>query len=278
VNPDRPVTLVPHGKLFLVSFAALRDRSDRYLLERHVLHYSPAISVLRYTARQPSNQPPSVLVVGNPAMPTLPGRTRPLSPLPGAELEARAIGTLFPPAQVTALTGTAALEHTVSGLAGGRTILHLATHGVIRDDDPLGSLLALAPGGSGPGGDGLWTAREVFDLRLSADLVTLSACNTGLGRVSGDGVIGLSRAFLYAGAPSVLVSLWRVADSVTRFEMERFYQELIASDGAKAKALRRAQLDTIAALRAGRLTSESGKTLPEDPAYWAPFVLVGEAN
>ncbi len=278
-DPERPVILVPHGKLFLVSFAALRDAEDRYLVERHVLHYSPAIGVLRYTAAERAPHLPALLVVGNPAMPTLPGRDRPLPPLPGAELEARTIATLYPAERVTALTGVAAAERAVSALAGGRTILHLATHGVVRDDDPLESLLALAPEeGAGPDSDGLWTVREIFGLRLSADLVTLSACNTGLGRVNGDGVIGLSRAFLYAGAPSVLVSLWRVADGVTRFEMERFYRTLISNRGDKAAALRRAQLDTIAALRGGRLRGESGRALAEDPAYWAPFVLVGEAR
>lgn len=280
-DPARPVTLIPHGRLFLVSFAALRDGDGRYLIEGHVLHYSPAISVLRYTEPGPAHptRPPGLLVVGNPAMPTLPGRDRPLPPLPGAELEARAISSLYPLDRVVALTGAAATEPAVRSLAASSTIVHLATHGVVRDDDPLASLLALAPGGgAGADGDGLWTAREVLDLHLSADLVTLSACNTGLGKVSGDGVVGLSRAFLYAGAPSVLVSLWPVADSVTRFEMAHFYRELIRNHGDKAAALRLAQLDTIAALRGGRLQSESGRALAEDPTYWAPFVLVGEAR
>jgi CHAT domain-containing protein len=219
------------------------------------------------------------LVVGNPRMPRLPGRDRPLPSLPGAEIEARSIADLYPRERVATLTGAAAGERAVSELAERSAIFHLATHGVVRDDDPLESLLALSPSdGAGPGGDGLWTAREVFGLRLSADLVTLSACDTGLGKVNGDGVIGLSRAFLYAGAPSVLVSLWRVADGVTRFEMERFYRALIGNHGDKAAALRRAQLETIDALRAGGLRADGGRRLEEDPAYWAPFVLVGEAR
>ena len=108
--------------------------------------------------------------------------------------------------------------------------------------------------------------------------MTLSACNTGLGLVNGDGVLGLSRAFLYAGAPSVLVSLWRVADSVTRFQMERFYRALIATGGDKAAAIRQAELETIRALRSERLRSPSGRPLREAPSLWAPFVLVGEAR
>jgi CHAT domain-containing protein len=122
------------------------------------------------------------------------------------------------------------------------------------------------------------TVREVFDLELHASLVTLSACDTGLGLVNGDGVLGLSRAFLYAGTPSVLVSLWRVADPVARFQMERFYRVLIENRGDKAAAIRQAELDTIRALRGSRLKAPSGRALPEDPRLWAPFVLVGEAR
>jgi CHAT domain-containing protein/tetratricopeptide (TPR) repeat protein len=286
-DPDALLTIVPHQRMFLLSFAALRDRSGRYLVERHTLQYSPGLGVLPSARRPPTpgDGAPRVMVVGNPAMPTLPGRRRPLRRLPGAESEARAVSRLFPPQDVTLLLGARATEARVRELAPGQAVLHLATHGVVRDDAPLESLLALAPA---PGADaaaarptpddGLWTAREVFDLDLHADLVTLSACNTGLGRLSGDGVLGLSRAFLYAGTPSLVVSLWRVADPVARRQMERFYAALGDGLSAKAAALRRAQLGTIADLRRGRLRTPSGRPLPEDPAYWAPFVLVGEGR
>ena len=138
---------------------------------------------------------------------------------------------------------------------------------MLFDDEPLASFLALAP--SRESGsvrlaserDGLLTVREVFDLDLRASLVTLSACSTGLGLVNGDGVLGLSRAFLAAGTPSVLVSLWRVADSVARFQMERFYRALIET-GDKARAIRRAELETIQELRLSRLLAPSGRALP----------------
>jgi CHAT domain-containing protein len=157
---------------------------------------------------------------------------------------------------------------------------------MVFDDEPLGSFLALAPDPKSPEGDevrdakrdGLLTVAEVFGLDLHAGLVTLSACNTGLGPVNGDGVIGLSRAFLYAGTASVMVSLWRVADAVARFQMERFYAALIRDGGDKASALRQAQLETIGALRGSELRAPSGRPLPEDPLLWAPFVLVGEAR
>ena len=111
-------------------------------------------------------------------------------------------------------------------------------------------------------------------MALHAELVTLSACNTALGHISGDGVAGLSRAFLAAGTPSVLASLWRVADVAGRFQMERFYSALRSNGGDKAAALRQAQLETLRSLRAKRLRIPSGKPLPEQPIFWAPFVLI----
>lgn len=156
-----------------------------------------------------------------------------------------------------------------------QTMIHLATHCVIRDDLPLESFLALAPAAPE---DGRLTAREVFDMDLHADLVVLSACNTGLGTVNGDGVVGLSRAFISAGATSVAVSLWPVADVVATFEMESFYGALKANRGDKAAALRDAQLQTIRKLRRKELRTPAGYVIPEHPIYWAPFVLIGEAS
>lgn len=272
------VTFVPHGPLFLVSFAALLDRHDRYLVERHTISYSPAISVLHYTAEERSRvvhrDAPRLLLVGNPEMPRLPWSGKQMAPLPGAEAEAVSIGRLFPQPQATVLSGTRADERSIKDLAPEQTVIHLATHGVVRDDLPLESFLALAPTA---GDDGRLTAREIFGLDLHADLVVLSACNTGLGRVNGDGVIGLSRAFIYAGAPSVMVTLWRVADIVARSEMERFYAVLTTNGGRKAAALRQAQLDTIRRLRAKEMKAPSGRPLPEHAIFWAPFIIVGEA-
>ncbi len=285
---DRLLTIVPHGSLFLVSFAALVEPDGRYFVERRTIAYSPSIAVLRYTARNRDRvvnaAAPRLLVIGNPAMPKPRDGQTPLPPLPGAESEARAIGGLYPAERVNALIGSAARERTVRELGPRQTIIHLATHAVVFDDEPMSSYLALAPeaeSGSGsrdPRGDGLLTVAEVFGLDLHADLVTLSACDTGLGRINGEGVVGLSRAFIYAGAASVVVSLWRVADMVATTVMERFYRELIRTNGDKAAALASAERETIALLREGKLVSPSGRTLPENPLLWAPFVLVGEAR
>jgi CHAT domain-containing protein len=164
-------------------------------------------------------------------------------------------------------------------------VVHIAAHAVVREDAPLASYLALvaAPpadvatdGVPDTRSDGRLTAREVLDIPLDADLVVLSGCQTGLGAISGDGVSGLARAFLHAGAASLVVSLWRVADVVGHDVMARFQRALQVEGQDAADALRRAQLATIDRLRRGELRDRAGVPLAESPLYWAPFVLVGE--
>jgi CHAT domain-containing protein len=181
-----------------------------------------------------------------------------LEPLPGAETEARAIADMFP-GRCTLLLGAEADRDTVVTLAGQHGILHLATHGIAYAGDPLASFVALA---EAEPGEGLLTARDVLDLSLPADLVVLSACQTALGHVSGDGMIGLSRAFLVAGARAVLVSQWSVSDKATVALMEKFYRAYLQEDN-KASALQQA-------MRALRSMSEYAH-----PRYWAPFCVVG---
>jgi len=122
------------------------------------------------------------------------------------------------------------------------------------------------------------TTASIYSLRLHTRMVVLSACRTGLGPVSADGVAGLSRAFFYAGSASVLTTLWDVADQPTAVLMPLFYQNLAAGQ-SRAQALRSAQLELIAQLREGRLRVPVGATrqpIPERPAYWAAFSLSGQ--
>ena len=115
---------------------------------------------------------------------------------------------------------------------------------------------------------------EVFNLELRADLVALSACETGLGKLRpGEGMIGLSRAFMYAGAPSVLVSLWKVSDEATSLLMTGFYRNLL-SGLSKAQALRQAKIDLINREH-NTLVSGATDRSHENPFFWAPFVLIG---
>lgn len=180
-----------------------------------------------------------------------------LSELPGSEEEARAIATLL---NTQALTGNQATEAMVVQQMATKQVIHLATHGLLDDFLGLGvpGAIALTPDGST---DGLLTANEILDLKLNSELVVLSACDTGRGRITGDGVIGLSRSLILAGTPSVIVSLWAVPDTATATLMVEFYRALLKNPD-KAQALRQAMLTVL-------------KQYPE-PRDWAAFTLVGE--
>ena len=146
-------------------------------------------------------------------------------------------------------------------------IIHEATHGLLNAERPQFTGVVLSLVGN-KNKDGFLRTDEVFNLRLGAPLVMLSACETGLGKERrGEGVMGLTRAFMYAGAPTVGVSLWSVADKSTADLMTDFYRRLLATgDGSSSGALRAAQLSMISAKKYSA------------PFYWAPFVLVGDWN
>ncbi len=176
---------------------------------------------------------------------------------------------LLPPGTATILSGAAADAARVSARAPSCTVLHFAAHGVVFDDRPLDSCLALA--------NGTLTVRDIYGLQLRADLVVLSACRSGAGRITGDGIMGLTRAFFYAGTPSIVATLSDVADVSAGYFVPRFYRSWRQGND-KAAALRTAQLSLLHALRADRITVDTpaGKfVVPEHPALWAPFVLIG---
>ncbi len=207
---------------------------------------------LTHQIKQRSPQGQGALVVGNPVpMP------KHLPSLPRTEEEATEIATLL---KTQAITGKAATKAAIVQQLPGARIIHLATHGILDDVQGLGSAIALAPSGKD---NGLLTAEEILSMKLNADLVVLSACNTGNGRITGDGVIGLSRSFISAGVPSVIVSLWSVQDNPTPLLMANFYRQMLQKPD-KAQALRQAMLTTM-------------KQYPS-PEYWAAFTLMGEAQ
>ena len=256
-NPNDRVIILPQGELFLVPFAALRDSNGKYLIEHHTLSIAPSIHTLELTHEkaQRTSRNGSILVVGDPTMPQIPDLT--LDPLPGARAEAIAIAQLF---KTSPLLGDTATKSTVLKRMNQASIVHFATHGLltaVQGDIP--GAIVLAPSGSD---NGLLSANEIFDLKLSADLVVLSACDTGRGDIKGDGVVGLSRSLIAAGVPSVIVSLWAVDDASTSLLMQSFYQTLKTNPN-KAQALRSAMLSTL-------------KKYP-NPRYWAAFTLVGES-
>jgi CHAT domain-containing protein len=278
------VVIIPQQSLFLVPFAALQSgTSAPTLIEQHTLLTAPSIQVLELTRQQQQRQMatgktrgtrvvghPSqpvattpALVVGNPLMPQvrLEANQPPtqLASLPGAELEAKAIADLL---GTQAMTGARATKPVVIEQMARARLIHLATHGLLDDFKGQGvpGAIALAPSGVD---SGLLTADEILDLRLQAELVVLSACDTGRGRISGDGVIGLSRSFISAGVPSLVVSLWSVPDAPTAQLMTEFYRQL-QQQPDKAQALRQAMLKTKAAY--------------PNPKDWAAFTLIGNAQ
>jgi CHAT domain-containing protein len=180
-----------------------------------------------------------------------------LDPLPAAEVEAKEITQVL---GGQPLIGTQATESAVAKLMPKAQIIHLATHGLLGDfsDRVMPGAVVLAASGQD---DGLLTANEIFEMKLKAELVVLSACQTGLGRITGDGVIGLSRSFFKAGVPSVIVSVWKVPDAPTAMLMTEFYKNLQDTPD-KAQALRNAMLTTM-------------KKYPE-PGEWSAFNLIGE--
>jgi CHAT domain-containing protein len=183
-----------------------------------------------------------------------------LAPLSGAEAEAKSIVKSLGDRQYTLLLKAQATESAVKDLAQTHNIIHLATHGIGYTKNPLNSFVAFAPTATE---NGLLTAREVAQNReLTVDLVVLSAYQTGLGRVSGDGMLGLSRAFLIAGARTIIFSQWSVSDGATKELMVAFYQNYLTS-GNKAISL--------------QLAMQKVRSISEytHPRYWASFVMMG---
>jgi CHAT domain-containing protein len=257
-DPNQRVIFMPQGALFLLPFAALRDAQGKYLIERHTISIAPSIQTLNLTRTQAaqSRSTGRSVIVGDPTMPQFDGEALP--PLPGARQEAIAIGKIL---NTDPLLGPQATKSAVLEQLRTASLVHFATHGLldtVKGDMP--GAIALAPNGQD---NGLLSASEIFDLKLRANLVVLSACDTGRGTINGDGVIGLSRSLIASGVPSVVVSLWAVDDNSTRVLMSDFYHQLQTNPN-KAQAMRQAMLNTM-------------KQYP-NPKDWAAFTLIGESD
>ena len=254
--------IVPQGELHYLPFAALTD-GQRYLMDDYIITYLPSASTLPFIQKNAQETDGQALILGNPNTRDY-GATAPftikrdqLGPLPFAEKEAKDIASeLGVPVYITA----DATETLVKQQAPQTKILHLAAHGVFNPDSSLDSMIALAPDGEN---DGWLTVGEVYGLDLqNSSLVVLSACDTQIGQLTdGDEFIGLTRALFFAGAPTVIASLWSVDDQATSSLMQRFYEHLRTGMG-KGEALRQAQTDI--------------REQYPNPYYWAAFVLNGD--
>ncbi len=311
--------IVPDGPLHGLPFAALDashgSQPSRYLLHQAPLHTAASVTLFATLTRDPpatSNRPR--VAFGDPIYRPrdrtsdtdagqLSGRRRGLAPLPATRAEVHAVRSALP--DTVTYLGSEATEDRLKQLRGPLRLLHLACHGAVDTRFPLDSYLALStaddenrdlPHKKTAPENGILQAWEIFEqLRLDTDLVTLSACETGLGgERGGEGLIGLTRAFQFAGARSIVASLWQVADQSTAALMGRFYHYL-GSGLSTDQALRRAQLDLIGGditllptpstgldkaldwLRAPFRSHTSRPTLDaRHPYHWASFQLIGD--
>jgi len=247
----KQIIIVPYGALNLIPFACLKDDKGLYLAERYAFSYAPSGSALKFCQGKRKPDMRKALILADPDL------ADPGARLKFAEMEAEAVGNLFPEKLI--LRGSSATEGAFAELSSDFDVLHLACHGVMDSSDAMLSNLRLARDDDN---DGLLHVREIFDLDLNASLVTLSACNTGIGEVAASGFefMGMPRAFLFAGTPSVLGSLWRVDDKATSELMEIFYKNLRTM--GRAEALQQAQLTMMKEY--------------DNPYYWGAFVLYGD--
>jgi CHAT domain-containing protein/Tfp pilus assembly protein PilF len=269
------IVIAPDGPLALVPFEALLARDvpgegapprGAYLVERFEVSYTPSATAL--AARAAGSSGGGIVALGDPrfapdSAANSGDGTPALAPLPNTAAEVAALRTLAGTRPFTALTGAAATRRgllAVPGLANAQ-VVHIATHGEASEAEPERSGLWLACEGDRPG---FLSVGDILERRLSAALVTLSACETGLGRLErGEGVLGLARAYLAAGARSVVVSLWKVNDRSTALLMERFYRPLLTRGMPRERALAQAKRALLA------------DPQTRSPFYWAPFVLIG---
>lgn len=246
------VTIVPHGALHYVPFNALITDKG-YLLDTYAIRVLPSASVLQFLQTKRGGQPGELIAFGNPDL------NDPKLDLPFAQSEALAITKGNPKAKV--LLRKQASKTAVKKFSDQFRYVHFACHGIFNPDKPLESGLMLSKDDQN---DGMLTVNELYDMRLNADLVTLSACETALGKVSnGDDVVGFTRGFLYAGANSIVSSLWEVTDEATSILMQELYKNL--KDMDKRTALRLAQLKVK-------------ETYNSHPYFWAAFQLTGNAK
>ncbi|MEW6544752.1 MAG: CHAT domain-containing tetratricopeptide repeat protein [Nitrospirota bacterium] len=259
IRPVKPLIhgkrlgIVPYDSLHYLPFQALHS-SERYLIQDSPLFFAPSAAVLQHALAKDRPRGSRLLAFGNPDL------GNPELDLPYAQAEVEALAALYPSAAVR-VRGEAS-EAAAKEESGRYDVLHFASHAEFSELDPLYTGLRLAMDRERRE-DGRLAASEVFALDLKPYLVTLSACQTGLGvATSGDEVIGMNRAFIYAGAPSIVASLWSVSDLSTAKLMEAFYRNLRTMP--KDEALQKAQVALLGTERFG------------DPFYWAPFYLTGD--
>jgi len=263
-DANSPIIFIPHYDLFLVPFAALQDSNNRYLIEDYTILTAPSIQVLEKTAEHQNRVQglrQAALIVGDPTIgQKFKEKPYELKQLPRAKQAAEAIAAIL---GTQAISGENATKVAILDRMLNTRIVHLSAHGLLDDFQGFGipGAIILAP--SGDTDDGALNAVEILRLKLDSELVVLSACSTGRGKITGDGVVGLSRCFILAGVPSIIVSLWNMGAPAAKLLMTEFYQNLARGD------------NRAAALRCAMLTTKARFQTPLD---WAAFTLIGETE
>lgn len=246
----KELVIVPHDVLHYLPFQALLSAQGRYLIEDYPIRFLSSASLMQFTRGKRRASRETTLAMGNPSL------GDPAYELRFAEREVRELAQIYSKSDVF-LREQATKSKAVS-MSPTHDILHFAVHAEFNEEDPMSSALLLAHDGND---NGRLQVGDIFSLNLKSDMVVLSACETGLGKISsGDEIIGLTRAFIYAGTPSVITTLWKVNDRASYELMSAFYSNLKTMN--KSDALRQAQLKTM-------------KVFPQ-PFFWAAYGLTGE--
>jgi CHAT domain-containing protein len=249
------IGIVPDGVLWNLPFQALLGDDGAYLIEHAAVYYAPSLTALSETSHVGTSKLRPLVALGAG------------DELPNASKEVRALAQLYGPSAI-ALTGAQATEERWMQEAPGARVLHLATHGILNHNNPMFSYVQLAKGGTE---DGMLEAREIVNTNLHAEVVVLSACETGRGElITGEGLLGMSWAVMTAGVPTVVVSQWKV-DSASTTQLMVAFHRVIAPEAlkpgpirGKAEALRRAEMELI---------HTPGY---QHPFYWAGFEMLGD--
>ena len=261
INGDELI-IIPDRASFLIPYAALMDQQSRYLSETLRIRLAPSLTSLRLLAQCPEGQHSTsgALLVGNPWVETVRIKdSKPFPQLPGAEKEAKMIGQIL---NTQPLIGKKATKDQVLSRLNSVSLVHLAAHGC-RETGEIILSPNVADAETLKEEDFLLTKADVLGVQLRARLVVLSCCYSGRGEIKAEGVVGIARAFLGAGARSVIASLWELSDEATLEFMKHFYEHLVEGKSA-SKSLHQAM----------KLMRESEEF--NAVQYWAPFMLIGD--
>lgn len=256
------VTIVPDGPLSFVPFPALQDQNSNYLSDIFSIRLIPSLTSLKLIAECPDwyHSTSGALLVGDPCVESVRIRGKRLEQLPSAREEVEAIGKIL---DIDPLTGKRATKAEVLSRFTSVSVVHIAAHGCPETGEIVLSPNPTTVDKKPKEKDFLLTMKDVLNSNLQARLVVLSCCHSGRGEIKAEGVVGIARAFLGAGARSVLVSLWAIDDKATQEIMKHFYQHLREGQSA-SKSLNQA-------MKCMRESDEFS-----DVRYWAPFVLIGD--